>query len=602
MPSPRLPTLTEADIRAVCTSQSFARGQSYYRSGAILNPQREGYELRAQCQGSDWEPYEVEALLNEKGLTAASCSCPYDWGGYCKHIVALLLTYVHDPEAFEVIDAEAEKQRLAQLSRDELIDLVQQMLQEQPSLRSLLPREDHLPPSPDEVGARSVDWEAVLQRHQAAVQNVWRRFGRGGFVDYAEASSLGRELEREAQRAQAMARRGDFQNAVALLTALFERVAEGIGEVDDSDGVVSGAALQAVEALAEIVPQAGFDPPTRQAWQQRMLEHWLDDEYGIGEGIDGLLLRTAAPEDLDGLKEQTLEALRRLPTEAEPWATAYREKRLRRFLLALLEQTGDEAAYVELCEQEGFDLELAQHLLRKGWVNGAVAHAQQSFQDLGDFLTFTQDLLTAGHLAEARLVAEQGVQGPASQDHRRRLLEELLVTICTRQGDWNAALDGSLRLFKTRPSLDGFKQAVEAARHLGREEAVAGDLIRWLAGDPRHVGVLIQVRLLRGEHDGALALLPQLERYNVPLRLQVADAVQDTHPRAAMQLYQAAAEEEIGRADRRHYQTAASYLSQARAIAQRHGLDDDWDRYLQKLRQDHARRPALWDEIRKAGL
>jgi len=596
------PTLTEADIRAVCTSQSFARGQSYYRSGAILNPQREGYELRAECQGSAWEPYEVKALLNERGLTAASCSCPYDWGGYCKHIVALLLTYVHDPEAFEVIDVEADKHRLEQLSREELIDLVQQMLQEQPSLRSLLPREDRLPPAADEARVRCFDWEAVLQRHQATVQNVWNRFGQGGFVDYYEASSLGHELGREVQRARAMARRGDFPNAVALLTALFERVDEGVGEVDDSDGVVSGAAMEAVEALAEIVPQAGFDPPTRQAWQQRMLEHWLNDDYGVGDGVGDLLLKTAAAEDLDGLRERTLEGLRRLPAGADPWSSSYRETRLRRFILTLLEQAGDEAAYVEMCEREGFDLELAQHLLRKGWVNGAVAHAQQSFQDLGDFLTFAQDLLTAGHPAEARRVAEQGAQSPSSQDHRRRQLEELLAKICTQQGDWLAALEWSLQLFKTRPSLDGFKQAVEAARHLDREEAVTRELIGWLARDPRHVGVLIQVRLLRQEHDGALALLPQLDRYNVPLRLQVADAVQHTHPREAMNLYQTAADEEISHADRRHYQTAAGYLIKARAIAQQRGLDGEWDCYFQKLRQDHARRPALWDEMRKAGF
>jgi hypothetical protein len=30
----------------------------------------------------------------------AFCTCPYDWGGDCKHIVATLLAWLHEPESF----------------------------------------------------------------------------------------------------------------------------------------------------------------------------------------------------------------------------------------------------------------------------------------------------------------------------------------------------------------------------------------------------------------------------------------------------------------------------------------------------------------------
>src|SRR5574341_1665968 len=98
-----VPRLTEAQVRQLGSQQSFERGKSYYRDGAILEPVRQGLELRAQCEGSEDEPYAVNATLEDHGIAAVSCTCPYDWGGACKHIVALLLMYVYEPQALRVI-------------------------------------------------------------------------------------------------------------------------------------------------------------------------------------------------------------------------------------------------------------------------------------------------------------------------------------------------------------------------------------------------------------------------------------------------------------------------------------------------------------------
>ena len=43
--------------------------------------------------GSDFVPYEIiVTLLDDGRIGERACTCPYDWGGYCKHIVAVLLT------------------------------------------------------------------------------------------------------------------------------------------------------------------------------------------------------------------------------------------------------------------------------------------------------------------------------------------------------------------------------------------------------------------------------------------------------------------------------------------------------------------------------
>ena len=43
--------------------------------------------------GSQFAPYGVRVDFDEAGIIDATCSCPYDWDGLCKHIVAALLAY-----------------------------------------------------------------------------------------------------------------------------------------------------------------------------------------------------------------------------------------------------------------------------------------------------------------------------------------------------------------------------------------------------------------------------------------------------------------------------------------------------------------------------
>ncbi len=64
------------------------------------------------------------------------CDCPYDWGGYCKHIVALLLTHVRAPETIEVKPTVEE--RLAESEREDIIAMIAQMVDHYPELYGIV--------------------------------------------------------------------------------------------------------------------------------------------------------------------------------------------------------------------------------------------------------------------------------------------------------------------------------------------------------------------------------------------------------------------------------------------------------------------------------
>jgi uncharacterized Zn finger protein len=157
--------VTLEQIRARAPEQSFARGESYYHSGAIFDTVRRGTELEGRCEGSDYAPYHIRVVLDEAGnIDAASCTCPYDWGGDCKHIVALLLTYLHEPESFE---ARAPVQdTLSARSKQDLIALIRQMVEQYPDLQAFIDR----PVPGQQVANQPVDTEPFRRELRQAVR------------------------------------------------------------------------------------------------------------------------------------------------------------------------------------------------------------------------------------------------------------------------------------------------------------------------------------------------------------------------------------------------------------------------------------------------
>ena len=124
-------TITEDHILEKVTERSFERGMNYYDSKVVESPIQRGNRLFAEVLGSEWEPYSVGVTFQE-GDFNASCTCPYDWGGYCKHIVAVLLTFIHDRDQITV--RPPTEDLLSKLAADELKALVIRMVESDPRL------------------------------------------------------------------------------------------------------------------------------------------------------------------------------------------------------------------------------------------------------------------------------------------------------------------------------------------------------------------------------------------------------------------------------------------------------------------------------------
>ena len=128
-----LPHITEAAIRAKVTEQSYDRGVDYYHTGTVESATLRGNQLFAAVQGSEWDPYQVGITFSGADFTAA-CTCPYDWGGYCKHVVAALLTVGDDNSPIPVVVKPPVSDLLDELDPDELRALVRVLVEAAPYL------------------------------------------------------------------------------------------------------------------------------------------------------------------------------------------------------------------------------------------------------------------------------------------------------------------------------------------------------------------------------------------------------------------------------------------------------------------------------------
>lgn len=92
--------------------------------------------LKASCSGSRYTAYRVTASFKNAGIGSCHCTCPVGESGRCKHVAALLLTWVHKPELFERMP-DIEK-ALQGKDKKELVRLIGYLLQYDPDLELVL--------------------------------------------------------------------------------------------------------------------------------------------------------------------------------------------------------------------------------------------------------------------------------------------------------------------------------------------------------------------------------------------------------------------------------------------------------------------------------
>lgn len=575
-----IPTVSDKEIEARVGDRSFRRGQRYHRDGAIFDGRKQGLTLRARCEGSAPEAYRVWVTFDAERLAEAECSCPVGGGGHCKHVAALLLTWCESPDEF--VEAEEVEAVLKRLKKAELIALVKQMLRQEPDLEVLL--ETPLPA----VGGRRTPVSPETYRRQADAA-----FRRGGY-GWGVAAEIARELSAIEEIGDGFVQQQDFASGAAVYEGVSAAVLDNYETFRDDEGDLGSVVQACVTGLGECLAGEEADAATRGQILQTLFAVLRFDVslggVGLSDDVPELIAQHATVEERGHVADWVREEL--------PSARDWCREVYGGFLLDLEAEELSDEAFLQVCRDTGRNLDLVDRLLELRRLDEATKEAEQA----GDYhLLSMADIFVRrrhGDLAE-RLMRER-----SEKTTDTRILEWLQKRYASRPRDKAAALDLAESIFRTRPSLEKYKDMRKLAQGLGRWEALRPELLA-LLNKPQHSDLLIRIRLHEGEIDEAIEAAKagrEYPYYGYSMKLEVAKAAEQTRPRAALEIYRQRVENLIAQRGRDRYREACRFLKKVRTLYEQLGESQEWTRYLTRLREDNHTLRALRQELAAAKL
>jgi hypothetical protein len=188
------------------------RGYDYFRRGLVettvkLSP---GH-YTAIIQGS--EPHQAEVTIHNEIVTDSSCTCPYDMGPVCQHVVALL---------FEL--------------QEELKEL--KMQRGKPSDDPLIAQFPH-----------HIDDESKSTYVQRVKSILTPVKGRHGFIEWDRMIAVERAVNELLVTARKHLELKNFRTALLISSAVLEEMTKALQFADDSNGGIGGNIMEALNIL-----------------------------------------------------------------------------------------------------------------------------------------------------------------------------------------------------------------------------------------------------------------------------------------------------------------------------------------------------------------
>lgn len=578
-----IPPISEATIRHHATSSSFDRGEDYYERGCVTDLVQRGNLVQAEVEGSEATPYRVTLQFDAGGITSAQCTCPYNFEGWCKHIVAAALTCVRQPDRLETRPTLV--QLLDRLDAVQTQRLVQAIVEEHPELIELVDRQVMLMtnPAPPKQTAKSRRSTVDVVPYRRQVKQILREAVRA-MEDGYEEDPITEELQEVIDKALAFARNGDGESAIAILDAITSAC------VADWDDIIDygGDSFPIVEALNEAWTEAilSTEISEPQAIDLRvMLENWQDELDGdFAMSLAALAQGWDDPELQRVFQGNYYANPDRLNSDFSEFLALIR--------LQILDRQERQTEYLNLARAEGLTQQYLTRLAEIGEIEAVMAAAPTELGTAEEAFAVAKTLRSGNHLPEALSIAQAGLSLPG---HCRYDLASWTSELAEGLGDPDLALKACILAFETRPSFADYRRVQQLAGN--RWDQIKLDLLKALrqyrewGADQAKVDIFLHENLL----DDAIATVRSDNYYHSDLLLRVMQATLAYRPDWVIEAARNRAEPimDQGKADR--YDNAVQWLQQVKAAYLQSGQEAAWTAYFSQLQTTHSRKRKLME-------
>jgi len=607
--------LTWSDLEEWAGSRIVGRGRSYQQQGRVSDlSMTEDDALIAHVDGT--ERYFTKVIMDERGLPASICSCPYEID--CKHGVAVVLEYLEWMEKNRRIPkAKQNDERLALLAEKALCDnesdraenaLAQDMQKEielflkdktKAQLNDLICdlAKRHPEMAEDLIDRKQMisgNIKALVTRLRNQIHDIgeepgWQNYwaGEGYTPDY---SGIRKKLE-------TLLKAG---HADDVLTLGRELVTTGIRQVQESndEGETAMEIADCMPAIVEALDRSSLDDVGKLSWA---LDAVLEDQFEVCEAFAEYLHRRRHPQTAwHTFADRLLGRLKRFKgtKSADNFSRNYERDRLSGWAIHALEQAGREDEIIPLC----------------------VTEAKRT----GSYDRLVKRLVAAQRYEDAEQWIQEGIQAIKEKwpgiaaDLRHKLRE-----IRSLEKNWPVVAAMQVEELVRHPSRKAFTECKKAGSKARVWTNVRKSLLQYLEKgelpwkqkgwslpesgldrpdvDQRNrfplVGHLIDIAILEKKPDQVLRwydLRPKdrFGWYGVDEDV-VATAVQAHAPERAVAIWQNKAERLIAQVKPSAYHKAAGYLRKAAKVMLREKKPAEWESYLKGLRDEHLRKRRL---------
>ncbi len=604
--------LTRQAIEARAGEQSFSRGEAYYKQGAISKITQQGETVEAICKGSSRSHYRVSATFKDGKLVKTTCNCDYDWGGDCKHSIALLLALLDKPDSVKELPSITKL--LAKRSKDDLITLIGQMAERYPDLMPLIKLQ-----GVDEVISGGVKLDLKAMRKQ--LKKIFAAYeveddDDDYYHDYDEDAPRKNAVEASlvpvTDLAVRFSKRGDWHNATTIYQTILETFVEWVNsEFFDVNGLTQDL-QQVIGSLDDCLSKSAIktDVKARQTALESLIGLLLWDihytEIDTNLEIVATITKHTLREDSAFVRQLIAAGSRKQKTQDNyVWQSEIIEDLLAH--LDALDGISPEITLTRLREKALYGL-LIEKLLALGRFDEASNLFQNHVTDMFEQTRSLTDFVDNGHVAYAEDMAES-----LEQTHPNPSLSAWLLRHYQKTDNKPKLLTQEWKIFELTPSEHGYHKLKTLAQAIGTWERVYEQIIKTVSTKPNN-NLLMRIYLIERDWDAAWGMVASIPSRSKPSEawgyrprlpefdLVVAEASYLFRPQRAIPVLRNYVYDYIEQRNRPAYVEAVRLISKLRDIYDQEDDIETWGKLIDDLRKTYKTLRALHDELNKAGF
>jgi len=607
------------DLREWAGSKIVSRGRSYQQQNRVSELAIFDSEaLIAWVEGTD--RYATKVTMDEEGLPDSICTCPYGYD--CKHGVAVVLEYLEqikrkqripqakkNDERFSLFDDDdsdddwgddwddesddepsltvAIKTEIAAFlkgkTKSQLTELIQELAQKFPEMARELT---------DRRQIDSGDVKSLVKRLKKDIQDIssepdWDDYWQGGgsTPDY---SGIRGKLE-------TLLKTGHADDVLELARELIELGNQQVEQSHD-DGDTAMEIEECMPIIVKALEQSSWEKADQLAWAVNVV---LKDDYGILDAFGEFLNQRHAQADWNILADRLLKQLDKMKCSEgdDEFHRDYTRDQLSGWAIHALERAGRNDEIIPLCQVEA--------------------------KKTGSYSRLVERLIYAKRYADAENWIQQGIKATGEKlPGIASSLRDKLQGIRVHQKDWPVVATMQTENFVCYPSGITFTECHKANTKTKTWSKVREYLLTYLEkgklpwkqkgwplpkSDMESTSisrnyqypiydVLIRIAILEKKPDRVIYWYDQMLKKSKWVSFdenEIAQVVKDYAPQRSVSIWKNLAESLINQVNVGAYERAAGYLRQAEKLMKREKKQDEWNRYLNRLKKEHARKRRL---------